>query len=72
MAAPVPVLCIEKWTLLRAFATAVSNYNRMQSAQLAAVLRGEDFQFQAQIEEAAHERDQLKYAILAHRESHGC
>jgi hypothetical protein len=72
MAAPVPAACIEKRRLLRAFAAAVSDYNRMHSAQLAAVLRGEDFQFQEEIARAAEEKDRAKYAVMAHREAHGC
>jgi len=72
MAAPVPVICIERERLMLAFAQAVSELNRMQSAQTAAILRGDDFQFEEQIAEATLRRDNAKYAILKHREEHGC
>lgn len=73
MAAPSPIACIEKEKLLQAFAKAVSDHHRMQSAQLAAVLRGdEEFPFEAEIAAAALARQQAKYAVLAHREQHGC
>jgi hypothetical protein len=73
MADPAPILaCIEKERLMQAFARAVSAHHRMQSAQLAALLRGnENFPFEEQIAEAARERDNAKYAVLAHREEHG-
>lgn len=58
---------------MKAFLRAVSEYHRMQSAQMAALLKGhEDFPFEAQIAEAARARDNAKYAVLAHREEHGC
>jgi hypothetical protein len=44
----------------------------MLSAQIAAVVKGEDFRFQEQIEQAAERKDGAKYAILAHRKVHGC
>jgi hypothetical protein len=54
------------------FACTMSEYHRMQSAQVAAVLNGEDFPFEEWISNAAARKDQAKYAILAHREKHGC
>ena len=57
---------------MREFAKAVSEYNRMHSAQLAAVLNGEDFPFQDEIEKAGRRKDDAKYAILEHRQEHGC
>ncbi len=44
----------------------------MQSAQVAAVLNGEDFPFEEQIAQAAARRENAKYAIIAHQEEHGC
>jgi hypothetical protein len=44
----------------------------MHSAQLAAVLKAEDFLFQHEIAEAGRRKDQAKYAILEHRQEHGC
>jgi hypothetical protein len=67
-----PLACIEKQRLLRAFAHAVSEYNRMNTAQVAAVLRGEPVQFQEQIARAGERKDAAKYAILLHEQEHGC
>jgi hypothetical protein len=73
MATPVPVIaCIEKEKLMRAFAQAVSEHHRMQTAQVAAVLQGEDFPFENEIARAAAQRENAKYAILAHQQEHGC
>jgi hypothetical protein len=69
---PSPLVCIEKQRLLRAFAQAVSEYNRMNTAQVAAVLRGEPVQFQEQIANAGERKDAAKYAILVHEQEHGC
>ena len=41
--APHPIACIERWRLVREFEQAVSEYNRMNSAQVAAILADEDF-----------------------------
>ena len=72
MAAPAPFVCNEKERLLRAFAHAVSEHHRMQSAQLAAVMRGEDFLFEEQIAKASARREEAKYAVLIHQQDHGC
>jgi len=72
MATAAFVACIELHKLMEAFAKTVSELNRMQSAQTAALLRGEDFTFEEQIAEATRQRDNLKYAILKHQEEHGC
>jgi len=73
MADPAPIIaCIEKERLLQAFAKAVSDYHRMQTAQVAAVQRGEDFPFQEELAQAAEVRDRAKYAVLQHRLEHGC
>ena len=70
---PIPaVLCIEKQRLLQAFADAVSEHHRMQSAQVAAVLNGQDFPFEEEIARASARREQAKYEVLAHRAEHGC
>jgi hypothetical protein len=66
------ILCLEKEKLLRAFALAVSELHRMQSAQVAAVIKGEYFPFEEQIAAAAEHREEAKYAIIAHRQTHGC
>jgi hypothetical protein len=64
--------CAEKQRLLREFTEAVSECHRMQSAQLEALLNEDDIQFEEQIQDANTRRQKAKYAILAHRESHGC
>jgi len=69
---PTPIHCIEKQRLLEDYTAAVSEFNRMHSAQLAAVRKGEDFPFEEQIARAAERRENAKYAILAHQEKHGC
>jgi hypothetical protein len=70
--APVPIACIERHRLLLAFAHAVSEYNRMNSAQALAVMRGDGFRFTEQSAEARARMEELKYAIIAHEEAHGC
>jgi hypothetical protein len=67
-----PVACIEKKRLLNAFAHAVSEYNRMNSAQALAVMRGEGFQFTQEVAVAGRRMDNAKYAILKHEQEHGC
>ena len=44
----------------------------MQSAQVAAVLRGQDFPFEEDIAKAAANREQAKYDVIAHQAEHGC
>jgi len=72
MASPAPTLCVRKEELFLAYAKTVADHHRMQSAQLAAVMRGEDFPFEVEIAEAASRRENAKYAILAHQQEHGC
>jgi hypothetical protein len=72
MAAPSPTVCIEKMKLMREFVGAVSDYHRMQTAQVRAVTNGEGFLFEEEIAEAAARRERAKYAILEHLQNHGC
>lgn len=65
-------LCVESMRLLKEYANAVSECHRMQTAQLVAVRNGENFPFEEEIAKAAIRRENVKYAILAHREEHGC
>jgi len=44
----------------------------MMSAQVAAVLNGDDFSYEEEIAKAAARRENAKYAILAHQQEHGC
>jgi hypothetical protein len=69
---PAPVACVEKYRLLKKFAAAVSDYHRMQSFQLAGLLKGDEFSFEEEIRKAAERRDAAKYAVLAHQDEHGC
>jgi hypothetical protein len=71
-ASPTLMACPERRRLLKAFSDAVSEYNRMHSAQVAAVLRGDDFPFAEEIAAAGRAKEQAKYAVIAHRQEHGC
>jgi hypothetical protein len=64
--------CAEKWRLLRAFIKAVSDLNRIHSAQMAAVLNGEGFLFQEELEEALGRKETAKYAAMVRQQEHGC
>jgi hypothetical protein len=66
------LVCFEKLKLVKAYEWAVSEYNRMNSAQLAALRNGEGFIFTEQIAQAGRLKDNAKYAIIAHEESHAC
>ena len=66
------IACSEKRRLLQAFAKAVSDLNRIHSAQLAAVLSGDGFQFQEEFIEALDRKESAKYAVLARQDAHGC
>ena len=50
----------------------LSDYLRLQSAHLAAVINGDVETFRAQIHDAGLRKDEAKYAVLTHREQHGC
>jgi len=69
---PKPAICAEKQRLLSKFLACVSDCNRMQTAQIAAVQKGADFPFESEIAAARDQRDQAKYALLAHQQEHGC
>ena len=72
MAAPSPIFCVEYQRLKDRFSEAASEYLRLQSAQIAAILNGDPDTFQQQIHEAAMRKDEAKYAVIAHREAHHC
>jgi hypothetical protein len=55
-----------------AFAHAVSEYNRMNSAQALAVMRGDGFLFTEHVTETRKRMEDLKYAVIVHEEAHGC
>ena len=58
--------------LLQEFAQVVSEYHRMQTAQVAAFVDGRDFPFEDWIAKAAARMEEAKYAVLAHKQEHGC
>ena len=66
------ILCFEKQRLIKEFERAVSDLHRIQSAQVLAVLNGEDFPFREEIAAASERRECAKYAIIVHQQDHGC
>jgi len=72
MATPAPVLCIEKERLIRAFAHAALEYNRLTSIRVAALLKGDQPPPQGAIADAETRKENAKYAVLAHQDEHGC
>jgi hypothetical protein len=54
-----------------AYTWAVSEYLRLQTANVAAILNG-DKGFEEEVHKAAHRKDEAKYALIAHREAHHC
>ena len=54
------------------FLAAISDHHRMQSAQVAALRKGDGFLFEKELAEASERRLNVKYAIIAHKEKHGC
>jgi len=70
--APAPIFCNEKKTLMERFTKAVSNYLRMQTAQMRALRNGEGLRFEAEIKSARKVREQAKRAIVEHERQHGC
>ena len=69
---PKTIRCIEKERLMNEYLTAVSEYNRIQSAQVESVKRGGSFPFEEELAMASERRLNAKYAIIAHQEQHGC
>jgi hypothetical protein len=69
---PSPTVCVEKQRLTKAFIKAVSEYHRMQSAQIAALRNGDGFQFEELLGKARKARDASKRALLQHENEHGC
>ena len=73
MPAPVQArACTQMRRLLRAFTKAVSDLNRIHSAELRALMNGEDVHFQDEFAEASARKEGAKHAVLAHRQKHGC
>lgn len=70
--APAPIFCFDKQKRIAAFVNAVSEYHRMLSAQVESMLKGEGLRFEDEVTRARERRDNAKYAVLAHKEAHGC
>jgi hypothetical protein len=66
------VMCSERERLLRAFAMATLDYNKLYAARVAVLALGEDAPPIDQLAEAETQRDNAKYALLLHQEEHGC
>jgi hypothetical protein len=64
--------CSVKKKLTEQYARAVSELNRAQDAQFAALRRDEGFLYDAEIAQAREEVEKLKQAISDHRREHGC
>jgi hypothetical protein len=58
--------------LTAAFVKAVSDYHRMQSAQIAALQRGEGLPLENLLQRARRNRDAARAAIVKHEREHGC
>jgi len=67
-----PILCMEKERLRLAFVSAVSEFHRIQTAQVAALASGELFPFEEELAKALQARENAKYALIAHQEQHCC
>ena len=70
--AAAPQFCTQRQQLLEQFVIAVQEQIDLQNARLKAFIHGEGFPFEREIADARKRRDQAKYAVLAHEESHGC
>ena len=65
-------LCLDKERLIRAYIRSVTEWNCLHSVQLAALKRGDDYKFTLELTDAAERVQNAKYAILVHRQTHGC
>lgn len=73
MASPAPIIArSEKRKLLQEFVAAVSEVNRIHSAQVVAVLNGDGFLFQDELHKAMSWKEKAKYAVLVHQQEYGC
>ena len=67
-----PAGCSIRAELTRKFLKAASEYNRMLTAQAAALRKGDGALFDHQVEEARLAQDRARDAIFLHRKAHGC
>lgn len=74
MASSLPeIICIEKQRLIRAFLETVTELNALLVTQSFAMPEAScGVSLEDQIADATIARDNAKYAVLAHREAHGC
>ena len=70
--APASSYCGERIRLLDEFVAAVSEYLRVESAGLAALVRGDESDFDAELEVARRRKEAAREAIRAHQWKHGC
>jgi hypothetical protein len=66
------MMCNERERLLRAFAAATLDYNKLYAARVAVLALGEDAPPIDQLAEAETQRDNAKYALLLHQDEHRC
>ena len=69
---PRPLYCSEKNRLLEEYTRAVSDFLRMQSAKIAALVRGGEVAFEADLEKARKRKHAAKEAIQKHQRKHRC
>jgi hypothetical protein len=67
-----PIFCREKQTLMGAYLRAVSDYGRMQSAQILALKNGDGLRFEVQVAAARSQVDRTRTALHLHEANHGC
>jgi hypothetical protein len=67
-------LCRERWQLTQNFMRAIAEVAELYSQQKQAIIDGDpDYsRFDVLIHLAAEKKDNAKYALLAHIETHGC
>ena len=69
---PAPLFCIELRRLTDVYAKAVSKYLHLQSAKLTAIINDDTMTVDEQLSAAGIAKDNAQYALLAHKEKHGC
>jgi hypothetical protein len=66
------IACSERHRLIKEFESASAEFNRINSAQVAALNNGEGFLFADYLAAAGLRMDRAKHAIIAHEEEHCC
>jgi hypothetical protein len=70
MASLVPAGCLLCQRLVREYASAISDHNRIYCAYLAAILHGDDAKFEGEVAWAETRKENAFYVILAHQREH--